>query len=42
MAFDGPERRKRRFRRSPLLLNPKTGQSASLEDRRGRLVSTSA
>jgi hypothetical protein len=42
MAFEGPERRKRRFRRSPLLLNPRTGQAASLEDRRGRLVSTSA
>jgi hypothetical protein len=42
MEFDGPDRRRRRFRRSPLLLNPKTGQSANLEDRRGRLVSTSA
>lgn len=40
MTFEGPDRRKRRSRRSPRLLNPKTGQAAPTEDRRGRLVST--
>ncbi|MFN2361197.1 MAG: hypothetical protein ABR522_09000 [Marinobacter sp.] len=41
-AFEGPDRRKKRSRRSPRLLNPKTGQAAPTEDRRGRLVSTQA
>ncbi|KPP97924.1 hypothetical protein [Marinobacter sp. HL-58] len=42
VAFEGPDRRKKRSRRSPRLLNPKTGQEAPSEDRRGRLVSTRA
>ncbi|MDK8464897.1 hypothetical protein [Marinobacter sp. SS13-12] len=42
VAFEGPDRRKKRSRRSPRLLNPKTGQEAPAEDRRGRLVSTRA
>ncbi len=42
VAFEGPDRRKKRSRRSPRLLNPKTGQEAPAEDRRGRLVSTQA
>lgn len=41
-AFDGPDRRKRKSRRSPLLLHPRTAESAPVEDRRGRLVSTKA
>lgn len=42
VAFEGPDRRKKRSRRSPRLLDPKTGQEAPAEDRRGRLVSTQA
>lgn len=41
-AFAGPDRRKRRLRRSPKLLDPKTRDSAALEDRRGGLVDASA
>ncbi|MEX0605135.1 MAG: hypothetical protein WD623_15855 [Marinobacter sp.] len=41
-AFDGADRRKRRTRRSPGLLHPRTAEAAPLEDRRGRLVSTKA
>ncbi|MDC0663778.1 hypothetical protein [Marinobacter sp. SS21] len=40
--FEGPDRRKRKSRRRPVLLDPKTGESAPLEDRRGRLVDASA
>ncbi|WP_152206362.1 hypothetical protein [Marinobacter changyiensis] len=40
--FDGADRRKRRTRRSPSLLHPRTGEATPLEDRRGRLVSTRA
>ncbi|WP_372971038.1 hypothetical protein [Marinobacter sp.] len=42
VAFEGPDRRKKRSRRSPRLLNPRTGEAAPTEDRRGRLVSTRA
>lgn len=42
VAFEGPDRRKKRSRRSPRLLNPKTGREAPTEDRRGRLISTQA
>lgn len=42
VAFTGPDRRKKRSRRSPRLLNPKTAQAAPTEDRRGRLLSTQA
>lgn len=41
-AFAGPDRRRRNSRRRPLLLNPRTRQEAQLEDRRGRLIETSA
>lgn len=41
-AFAGPDRRRRNTRRRPLLLNPRTRQEAPLEDRRGRLIETSA
>lgn len=40
--FDGPDRRKRKTRRRPLLLDPKTAESAPLEDRRGRLLDAKA
>lgn len=42
VAFEGPDRRKKRSRRSPRLLNPRTREAAPTEDRRGRLVSTRA
>lgn len=42
VAFEGPDRRKRRSRRSPRLLNPRTGEAVPAEDRRGGLVSTRA
>lgn len=42
LAFKGEDRRKRVSRRRPLLLNPRTGAEAPLEDRRGRLIRTSA
>ena len=42
VPFAGPDRRRKRSRRSPRLLDPKTGQEAPAEDRRGRLVSTRA
>lgn len=41
-TFAGSDRRRRKTRRSPLLLDPKTRDSAPLEDRRGRLVDASA
>lgn len=41
-AFEGADRRKRRTRRSPGLLHPRTGAAMPLEDRRGRLVNTKA
>ncbi len=40
--FDGPDRRQRKTRRRPLLLDPKTAESAPLEDRRGRLLDAKA
>ncbi|MDX1456051.1 MAG: hypothetical protein R3276_00605 [Marinobacter sp.] len=40
--FDGPDRRKRKSRRRPLLLDSRTRESTQLEDRRGRLVDASA
>lgn len=40
-AFDGPDRRKRRFRRSPVLLD-RNARSAPLDDRRGSTISTRA
>ncbi|SFR76615.1 hypothetical protein SAMN05216203_2884 [Marinobacter daqiaonensis] len=40
--FEGPDRRRRNSRRRPLLLHPKTREATSLEDRRGRHISTSA
>lgn len=40
--FQGPDRRKKRSRRSPGLLHPRTRQPTPIEDRRGRLVSTRA
>ncbi|WP_166255205.1 hypothetical protein [Marinobacter salicampi] len=40
MAFDGEDRRKRRSRRSPILLDHRTAKPAALEDRRGSLIST--
>ncbi|MDX1754635.1 MAG: hypothetical protein R3175_01080 [Marinobacter sp.] len=40
--FEGPDRRKRKCRRRPLLLDPKTKESTQLEDRRGRMVDASA
>jgi len=41
-SFEGPDRRKRKSRRRPVLLDPKTRESAPLEDRRGRLVDANA
>lgn len=40
--FQGPDRRRKRSRRSPGLLHPHTRQGTSVEDRRGRMVSTRA
>ncbi len=40
--FHGPDRRRKRSRRSPRLLHPHTRQPAPIEDRRGRMVSTRA
>lgn len=40
--FQGPDRRRRRSRRSPGLLHPRTHKAAPTEDRRGRMVSTRA
>ncbi len=40
--FEGPDRRRRGSRRRPLLLHPKTREATSLEDRRGRNISTQA
>jgi|AntRauTorcE11898_2_1112593.scaffolds.fasta_scaffold02517_4 hypothetical protein len=40
--FQGPDRRKKSSRRSPVLLHPNTRQAVPIEDRRGRLVSTRA
>lgn len=41
-AFKGQDRRRKGGRRRPLLLHPRTRQETSLEDRRGRNISTSA
>lgn len=41
-AFKGPDRRRKGGRRRPMLLHPRTRQATSLEDRRGRNISTSA
>lgn len=40
-AFNGPDRRQRRFRRSPVLLD-RSARSTTLEDRRGANISTRA
>lgn len=39
--FNGPDRRQRRFRRSPVLLD-RNARAADLEDRRGTTISTRA
>lgn len=41
-GFRGPDRRRKRSRRSPRLLHPNTRQATPIEDRRGRMVSTRA
>lgn len=40
-AFEGPDRRQRRFRRSPVLLD-RSARATALEDRRGTHISTRA
>lgn len=42
LPFKGPDRRRRTSRRRPMLLHPRTREETSLEDRRGRNISTSA
>ena len=40
--FKGPDRRRRHSRRSPGLLHPQSRKPTSIEDRRGRMLSTQA
>lgn len=40
--FQGPDKRRKRSRRSPGLLHPHTRKPVPTEDRRGRMVSTRA
>lgn len=42
LPFKGPDRRRQSTRRRPALLHPRTRKATTLEDRRGRNVSTSA